>query len=115
MRVALLTVTLGLLSFLSACAYMTGQDEGAREGFTVLFTYQGSAEKVCLRGDFNNWSPSSRCLIRHGPIWRIEVVLAPGRYRYGFFLDDEHWTQDPNALFQEDDGFGKKNSVLIVE
>jgi 1,4-alpha-glucan branching enzyme len=81
----------------------------------VLFKYEGSHKSVCLSGDFNGWSSTSHCLDREGDQWTIEVLLAPGRYRYGFILDGETWTSDPNALLQEDNGFGRKNSVLIVE
>ena len=115
MRVALWTAALGLLSLFSACAMTRGPTPAGSDGLTVRFTYQGHAEKVCLRGDFNHWSPDSHCLTREGPVWRIDLVLTPGRYRYAFFLDDERWLQDPNALFLEDDGFGRRNSVVIVE
>lgn len=81
----------------------------------VLFTLTGDYRTVCLSGDFNAWSSSSHCLRREGTAWRIEVSLPPGRYRYGFVLDGRVWTSDPKALLQEEDGFGKQNSVLFVD
>ena len=81
----------------------------------VLFTFSGNAETVCLSGDFNDWSPDSGCLKKQGDRWKVEITLAPGRYRYGFLLDGKEWVPDPGALLNEEDGFGKKNSVLVVE
>jgi 1,4-alpha-glucan branching enzyme len=81
----------------------------------VLFTFAGKAESVCLSGDFNGWSPGSLCLEMEDGRWKVEVFLAPGRYRYGFLLDGKDWVPDPSALLLEEDGFGKLNSVLVVE
>jgi hypothetical protein len=30
-------------------------------------------------------------------------------------IDKRDWICDPEALIQEDDGFGKKNSVLLID
>jgi 1,4-alpha-glucan branching enzyme len=81
----------------------------------ILFTYTGKAESVCLRGDFNGWSAGADCLERSGDKWTIRLALSPGRYKYAFVLDGRRWMPDPNAFLYEDDGFGTKNSVLIVE
>jgi hypothetical protein len=43
------------------------------------------------------------------------VALPPGSYRYGFVIDQKDWAFDPEAFIQEEDGFGKKNSVLIID
>ncbi|MBW2091523.1 MAG: isoamylase early set domain-containing protein [Deltaproteobacteria bacterium] len=85
------------------------------EKIEVIFTYTGLHKSVCLCGDFNDWSTESHCFKKQGGVWTIRVLLPPGRYRYAFLLDGEKWTPDPKALFQEDDGFGMKNSILIVE
>jgi len=81
----------------------------------VLFTFTGKAQSVCLSGDFNDWSPDSCCLEPESGRWKVSVTLSPGLYRYGFFLNGEEWVPDPGAPFQEEDGFGKKNSILVVE
>ena len=105
-----------LLALLSACT--TGDGHKTRNNIDnrlVLFTFSGKAESVCLSGDFNDWSPDSCCLKNQSDRWEIEIFLAPGRYRYGFLLDGKDWIPDPGALLNEEDGFGKKNSVLVVE
>ena len=81
----------------------------------VVFIYTGQFRTVCLGGDFNGWSPNAHCLKRNGDTWQIKLFLSPGRYKYAFLVDGTNWTPDPEAYLEEDDGFGMKNSVLIVE
>jgi 1,4-alpha-glucan branching enzyme len=83
--------------------------------FSVLFTYAGQHESICLAGDFNDWSLDSHCLKRHGDEWQISLSLFPGRYRYGFVLDGKCCSPDPDGVLQESDGFGGESSILIVE
>jgi 1,4-alpha-glucan branching enzyme len=97
---------------ISGCAHSARPTEGGHK--RVVFTLTGDYRTVCLSGDFNAWSSSSHCLKREGTLWRTEVRLLPGQYRYGFVLDGREWASDPKALLQEEDGFGKQNSVLFV-
>ena len=48
-------------------------------------------------------------------IWSILKVLSSGRYEYKFIVDRNTWIEDPNALESIDDGYGGKNSILIVK
>ena len=48
-------------------------------------------------------------------IWSIVKSLSAGRYEYKFVVDRNSWTQDPNAFDVIDDGYGGKNSVVIVK
>lgn len=86
-----------------------------RDHRKVAFTYTGEFHSVCLSGDFNGWSTDLDCLDREGDVWTIEIFLEPGRYMYGFVINGQEWRTDPKALLHETDGFGKKNSVIIVE
>jgi len=81
----------------------------------VSFVFKGSHDSVCLSADFNGWSSESHCLQRKGDKWSIQVFLPPGSYRYGFVIDKKEWAPDPEALIQEEDGFGSKNSVLLID
>ena len=81
----------------------------------VSFVYRGHHDSVCLSADFNGWSSESHCLQRKEDEWSIQVALPPGSYRYGFVIDKRDWACDPDALIQEDDGFGKKNSLLLID
>lgn len=82
---------------------------------SVTFVFVGRHDSVCLSGDFNGWSSESDCLKREGDRWSVQLVLPPGTYRYGFVIDKRDWVCDPEALIQEDDGFGRKNSVLVID
>lgn len=85
------------------------------EEVLVSFVFVGHHDSVCLSADFNGWSSESHCLRREGDRWSIQLVLPPGTYRYGFLIDKKDWTCDPEALIREEDGFGKKNSVLLID
>ena len=96
----------------------------------ILFQYEApSARLVNLAGNFpdNEW-------LKHGDqidimydngqngdkvsedgIWSIVKNLSAGRYEYKFVIDRNSWVVDPNALETVDDGYGGKNSVLIVK
>ena len=96
----------------------------------ILFQYEApSARQVNLAGDFpdNEW-------LKHGDqidimrddgkygdrvaadgVWSIVKKLSAGRYEYKFVVDRNSWVADPNALETVDDGYGGKNSVLIVK
>ena len=85
------------------------------EEVSVSFVFFGHHDSVCLGADFNGWSSESNCLQRKGDEWAIQLGLPPGSYRYGFVIDKRDWVCDPEALIQEDDGFGRKNSVLVID
>lgn len=104
-----------LSALIAGCIWNAETIEKTTDKVQILFTYEGQFQTVCLSGDFNDWSPNTHCLEQNGDIWRIKVFLSPGRYKYAFVLDGTHWTPDPNAFLLENDGFGTKNSVLIVE
>jgi hypothetical protein len=113
LRIFLLAGMLFIGAGLLCCVTVPKAPETA--GVVVLFEFTGRHDSVCLSGDFNDWSPESHCLQPKGDTWSVQLVLSPGRYRYGFILDKRDWVCDPDALIQEDDGFGKKNSVLVIE
>ena len=98
---------------LPACVTVPKAPETAE--VLVSFVFIGHHDSVCLSGDFNGWSSESHCLQRKGDKWSIQLVLPPGSYRYGFVVDKRDWACDPEALIQEEDGFGKQNSVLVID
>lgn len=78
------------------------------------FRYHGQSASVCVAGDFNGWSRDRDCLADVSGEWVLDLPLAPGRYRYGLCRDGGAPEPDPEAALAEDDGFGGRNSVLIV-
>ncbi len=103
----------------------------------ILFQFEApSAKTVTLVGDFpdNQWggtastngtyNPSIDPLFDDGThgdkkandgIWSLVKKLEPGRYQYKFVVDRNSWHSDPNALETVDDGYGGKNSILVVK
>lgn len=75
-----------------------------------------TATSVAVTGDFLNWDPKGVQLKPVGSTgtWAAEMALAPGVHHYVFIIDGTEWSPDPNAPSQVDDGFGQKNSVLVV-
>lgn len=83
---------------------------------TFILDYP-AARKVTLIGSFNHWNPEAHQMHRDAPEgpWRLIVKLSQGEYQYAFLIDDQQVVSDPNALWQVEDGFGNRNSALIVE
>jgi len=105
-----------LLVFLCRCTPVSRELTQEKETLSVTFIYADSqAKKVCLAGSFNQWSARTLCMEKEKAVWRVNVPLPPGRYPYLFLVDDQTWRLDPGAPLTEDNGFGSKNSVLIVE
>ena len=96
----------------------------------ILFQYDApSARQVNLAGNFpdNEWLKYGNQFdvmrddgkngdrVSNDGIWSIVKPLPPGRYEYKYVIDRNSWIEDPNALEMVDDGYGGKNSVLIVK
>jgi hypothetical protein len=47
--------------------------------------------------------------------WSLCLSLPSGRYSYLLVIDGDSRQLDPSALLWEDNGFGTRNSVLIVD
>jgi 1,4-alpha-glucan branching enzyme len=56
------------------------------------------AAKVCLIGDFNNWSATAHPMQRQADgSWLLQVPLTRGRHYYQFLVDGEP-VLDPEAM-----------------
>lgn len=73
------------------------------------------AARVAVIGDFNGWDATASEAVREKDgTWSVFVPLRPGRYEYSFVLDGTHLVPDPAAPIAPDDGYGQKNSVVVV-
>ena len=72
------------------------------------------ASSVAVVGNFNGWSPATHQMKKNGDTWELTVSLAPGRYAYRFLVDQKKQVLDPSSAATEADGYGGKNSVLVV-
>jgi len=75
------------------------------------------ATSVAVTGDFASWDPDGIPLTKPqgDGVWSVELELPPGLHHYVFIVNGTEWRPDPNAASQVDDGFGQKNSVLLVQ
>ncbi len=108
-------VLAGMLVIGAGCAGKANRSQLPAGWSWVTFTYATAAESICLGGDFNSWATDGPCLQRQGGAWRTTAAMPKGRNSYAFFVDGQRWTPDPEALIQEDDGFGRTNSVVVVD
>ncbi len=86
---------------------------------TVLVRFELSApdaHEVSLAGSFNRWEAPGIPLRRSAVtgLWTVTVPLPVGEQQYLFLVDGTRWIPDPTAHAQVDDGFGRRNSVIIV-
>jgi hypothetical protein len=88
---------------------------GARRVVEFVLVAPG-ASRVALVGDFNEWdiaaTPMDRA--RSGDTWTVSIPLTSGRHVYAFVVDGTRWLADPVAPLAPEDGFGLKNSVVVV-
>lgn len=82
--------------------------------FTFRLHGYGTAEKVYLAGDFNNWTPNSLSMKRIGDEWIFSVHLSVGKHLYKFIVDSQ-WMIDPGNQLWEDNEYGTNNSVIWIE
>jgi 1,4-alpha-glucan branching enzyme len=97
-----------------ACGLKHPGPEMTREGVSFNF-YAPQAKSVAIAGSFNAWDMHKDGLsgANKKGLWSIVIPLHEGRYEYLFIVDGKNWQPDPSVP-EVDDGFGGKNSVLLV-
>lgn len=99
-------------------ALLQAQAPGDKDTIEVVFTLRAeSASQVSLIGSFNNWRKQGIQLTptdQEGE-WSVSLPLERGKHEYAFILNGETVVPDPDALLYKDDGFGNRNSVIIVD
>lgn len=73
-----------------------------------------AAQQVALVGSFNGWG--HRIALHSGQhgVWTVRVPLRFGQYTYVFVVNGHRILPDPHAEGYRPDGFGGKNSLIIV-
>jgi 1,4-alpha-glucan branching enzyme len=73
------------------------------------------AERVFVVGDFNDWSMNKTELTkRKDGRFSATVQLAPGRYRFRYFLDGDRWENDKEADAYVPNEFGSEDCIVEV-
>ena len=76
-----------------------------------------AAREVAVIGSFNGWNAAGWTM-RHDPatgLWTLSTALPPGSHEYVFLVDGTTPVADAAAALTVDDGFGSRNSVLLVK
>ena len=84
----------------------------------VNFIYKPSkiVKEVYLVGSMNDWNIKTNKMVETSKgVYEISLLLKPGEYEYKFNEDGMFYVTDQNAKDFADDGFGGKNSVLVVD
>jgi len=82
----------------------------------VCDTGDSSAHRVMVVGDFNGWSHDATPMTRgNDGVYRVSVEMPEGVHMYKFIVDGR-WVNDPrsDAGLEQPDGFGGKNSAVLV-
>jgi hypothetical protein len=94
----------------------TQPNPAAMEGkVQVVFTLSlEHARTVSVVGSFNGWDPAGYELHKSNGKWTLETALPTGRHEYSFLIDGQKIMTDPMGMFTSDDGFGNRNTLLIL-
>lgn len=88
---------------------------GPRE---VTFRFKpgrAGVQNVFLAGSFNDWSTEkTRMTADKDGVFEVTLLLSPNKYQYKFVADGA-WITDDAAKEFADDGFGGRNSVIVVD
>ncbi len=71
------------------------------------------ARSVAVAGSFSDWEPIPLHRTSDGS-FRLQMIIGSGVHEYMFVIDDERWVSDPLAELFVDDGFGRRNSLLVA-
>jgi len=86
-----------------------------RDTVYVRFEFAAPAARaVNVAGDFNGWKPDATQLSRSASgVWVATIPMGVGVHKYQFVVDGNTWVPDP-AAGTTDDGFGGRNSLIVV-
>lgn len=81
----------------------------------TLSLSNNDAQSVYVVGDFNNWTvrDDSRLKKSNG-VWKADLKLKPGNYKYRFIIDGS-WQHDPSNPEVEKNPYGELDSILQVK
>ena len=74
----------------------------------------GTAKKIIVAGDFNQWNPTSFVMTSSGDEWVFPVRLSVGKHLYKFIVDGE-WIKDPQNKLWEQNEHGTGNSIVWID
>jgi len=94
---------------------LLGAQRTIEQDSTALLWYHGSAQRVCVAGDFNGWNPDSSAMqpIAHTDFFWMSLLLDPAsRVEYKFVVDGR-WMLDPANPQKARGGFGENSELRM--
>jgi 1,4-alpha-glucan branching enzyme len=94
---------------------MNEQDSDGASSVSFRLPAESGAEKAWVVGEFNNWSTDSHPMTkqRDGSLQAV-IRLAPGTYRFRYYLGDGRWENAWDADTYAENEFGGSDSVVVV-
>ena len=92
----------------------------AKKGGTTKVTFELPADyawkRVCLCGEFNSCAADATPMTRRKDgRFSATLTLPQGQsYRYRYLVDGERWVDDPEPDQYVDNGYGSKDSVVVL-
>jgi len=81
-----------------------------------VYNLDNPVKEVYLVGSLNDWNQKANRMWKNDKgFYSTTLLLKPGEYQYKFVVDGSHWITDDNAESFFEDGFGGKNSVILVD
>ncbi len=82
----------------------------------VIFEFAGNVNSsVFVVGDFNNWIAADNSRLKKADgVWKRQLNLKPGSYKYRFIVDGK-WQEDPSNPNSLKNPFGELDSILEVK
>lgn len=83
---------------------------------TFVQPYDATKPKTFVLGDFNEWQPKGKQLVkRSNGTTSVSITVEPGqRVRFRYCTEDGKWFNDEAADAYEPSEFGEDNSIVIV-
>lgn len=77
----------------------------------------GTAEKIAVLGDFNNWNPESNQMekLKNGNFKTLIELETGKEYQFRYLIDNQNWLNDTEAdKLVENNITSDSNAVLIL-
>lgn len=107
-------IGLVLAALAVASVAAAGRQEDALREVQFVFDARLQFERVFLAGTFNGWSMDATEMHRADGRFEITLPLTIGTYQYKFVADGK-WITDETASAFHPDGYGGRNSVIVVD
>ena len=92
------------------------KSDSCKVTFSLTKETVGSADSVCLVGDFNDWSQSANPMkkLKNGTFTASLHLQKDEEYQFRYLLDGRQWENEWQADKYLPNQHGSDNSVVIV-